>query len=135
MIRILNSKEFIDESMSTNLTALQYDTLINTRLQNLKSVKLLHAVMGIVTESGELMDALKKHFIYGKPIDEVNIQEECGDLFWYIALIAHTVGFTFEQTYEQNLAKLRARYPNRFTEFDALHRNLDNERKILEGNE
>lgn len=128
----MKSDQFVRQSMNTSLTVEQYDALIHTRLQNLNTVKLLHGVMGIVTESGELMDALKKHLIYGKPLDLVNIQEECGDLFWYIALIAHTVGFSFESTFDQNVEKLRARYPNKFTEHDALYRDLDKERAILE---
>lgn len=130
----MKSEIYVRDSMATNLTAEQYDVLINTRLQNVQTVKLLHAAMGIVTESGELMDAMKKHLIYAKPLDTVNLQEECGDLFWYIALLADTLGFTFEATFQQNYDKLRARYPNKFTEHDAMNRNLKTERSILEGN-
>ena len=32
----------------------------------------------------------------------------------------------------KNIAKLRARYPERFSEYDALNRDLDAERKVLE---
>jgi len=88
--------------------------------------------MGICTESGELMDALKKYLFYGKPIDDTNVNEEVGDLFWYIAILADAFGFTFENSMEKNIAKLKARYPNRFTERDAQLRNLEKERKVLE---
>jgi NTP pyrophosphatase (non-canonical NTP hydrolase) len=102
------------------------------RLMIIQNLRILHGAMGLCTETGEVMDALKRFFLYGKKLDFVNLQEECGDLFWYIALIADAVGFTFEDTFEKNIAKLKARYPNRFTEFDALNRNLEKERKILE---
>lgn len=45
-----------------------------------------HAQLGMVTEVGELGDAIKKHFIYGKPFDKVNALEEIGDFCWYLNL-------------------------------------------------
>jgi hypothetical protein len=39
---------------------------------------------------------------------------------------------TFGVVFETNITKLRARYPNKFTEADALNRDLTKERKILE---
>jgi hypothetical protein len=45
-----------------------------------------HARLGLITEVGELADAYKRHQIYGKPLDLVNVREEIGDLCWYIAL-------------------------------------------------
>ena len=32
-----------------------------------------HMQMGVKTELGELLDAFKKHYIYGKPLDKVNL--------------------------------------------------------------
>ena len=40
----------------------------------------LHMVMGISTEAGELLDAYKKHFAYGKELDVVNVGEEIADI-------------------------------------------------------
>jgi NTP pyrophosphatase (non-canonical NTP hydrolase) len=96
-------------------------------------LQLLHGAMGISTEAGELMDAVKRFLIYGKPVDVTNIMEEIGDLFWYMSLIARCCGFTFEEAKAKNIAKLRARYPDKFTELAALNRNLDAELKALEG--
>lgn len=123
----MNSKDYVANAIQTDVP--EYSGL---KERMYKAARLLHAAMGITTECGELMDVLKKYTIYNKPIDTVNLQEECGDLFWYIALLADEVGFTFEDTFEKNIAKLRARYPNRFTEFDALNRDLNKEREILE---
>jgi NTP pyrophosphatase (non-canonical NTP hydrolase) len=96
-------------------------------------LQLLHGTMGVCTESGELMDAVKRFLIYGKPTDVTNIMEEVGDMFWYLALIARCCGFTFEEAKAKNIAKLRARYPEKFTELAALNRNLDAELKALGG--
>lgn len=121
--------DYIQQALST--TNREYES-IKLRLQDDKTIKILHALIGMTTEVGEAMDALKKYLIYGKPIDEVNLEEETGDLFWYCAILADACGFTFESSMEKNIAKLRARYPNKFTEFDALNRNLNKERTILE---
>lgn len=94
--------------------------------------RLLHASMGCATESIELLDALKKHLFYNKPLDITNIEEEIGDLFWYISIIAHVLGFNFDYIWDKNIAKLKARYPDSFTEENAIHRDLQAERKILE---
>jgi NTP pyrophosphatase (non-canonical NTP hydrolase) len=106
---------------------------IYKRVMREEVIRILHASMGLSTEAGELLDAMKKHIFYGKKLDMVNLQEELGDIFWYAAQLADAAGFTFEDTMEKNIAKLKARYPDRFTEKDAVNRNLDVERKILEG--
>ena len=95
--------------------------------------ELLHAMLGIASESGEFVDAFKKHLVYGKELDVVNLEEECGDFFWYVAIFCFFTKTPISTIMERNIAKLRARYPNKFTEHDALNRNLERERAILEG--
>jgi NTP pyrophosphatase (non-canonical NTP hydrolase) len=96
---------------------------------------LLHAAIGISTEGGELLDALKKAIFYGKPLDSINLKEEVGDLMWYIALACHALGTTIDEVCIMNLNKLRARYPERFTSDAALVRDLARERDAMEGSE
>lgn len=97
------------------------------------TIRLLHAGMGLTTEAGEFMDMLKKHILYGRELDLVNLAEEIGDMFWYAALACDTLGVSFEEIMEKNIAKLKARYGDKFTEAAALNRNLNVERRILEG--
>lgn len=92
----------------------------------------LHMVIGISTEAGELLDAYKKAFAYGKELDLVNVQEEIGDLFWYISNLMRMLDIDFDETLVKNVAKLRARYKEGFSSEEALHRDLDVEREILE---
>lgn len=106
-----------------------YDEDIN---ENKKRMDLLHAGMGLVTESGEFMDMLKKHIFYGKTRDEVNLKEEIGDVLWYAAIALEALGTSFDEVMERNIAKLKARYPEKFTEENAINRDLDKEREILE---
>lgn len=105
---------------------------IAEQLKSPQTIRLLHAVMGLETEVGELMDALKKHIFYGKPLDVVNVVEECGDLTWYLALLLDELGYSYETVWERNIAKLKARYGEKFSKEGALHRNLEKERGVLE---
>lgn len=93
----------------------------------------LHMVLGMVTEVAELADALKKALAYGKQVDWVNVEEEIGDLMWYVANFCRINGLDFEDILERNINKLRVRYPEKFTHQAANNRNLSAERKVLEG--
>ena len=95
--------------------------------------KLNHAALGMTTEAGEFTDALKKRYIYGKPLDKTNLLEEIGDMLWFQALALQTLGYTFEDAMEANIQKLAVRYPNEFSPEKALNRDLEKERAALEG--
>lgn len=103
---------------------------LQTRLQ--QQARLVHAVLGLQTEAGELADPVKKHIYYGRPLDLVNLREEIGDCLWYLAIAADALGTTLEAEQTRNLAKLRARYPQVFTAEAARVRDLDREREVLE---
>jgi hypothetical protein len=45
--------------------------------------RVMHAAVGIAGEVGELLDCLKKTWIYGKPLDYPNLREEIGDVMFY----------------------------------------------------
>jgi NTP pyrophosphatase (non-canonical NTP hydrolase) len=106
---------------------------VQARMSDPLFARLLHAASGMVTEAGEFMDALKKHAMYGKPLDVVNLAEEVGDQLWYLALACNTLGVEIEAVMATNIEKLRVRFPEKFTEKDALTRDLGAERRILEG--
>ena len=95
-------------------------------------LNLLHAAMGIGTEAGEILDAFKRKLFYGKPLDVVNVKEEIGDVMWYVAILLRELDLDFEEILQLNIDKLRARFPDKFTEDKALNRDLDTERQILE---
>lgn len=93
---------------------------------------IIHGAIGVATEAGEILDAVKKTLFYGKDFDIVNLQEEIGDCFWYLAILAHEANMDFDTIMQQNIAKLKSRYPEKFTSEAALVRNLDVERETLE---
>ena len=149
----------------------------------------IHMEMGIITETAEIIDILKKQLAYGKQVDWNHMTEEFGDAFWYIANYCEFIGFSFSNMVENiivdlddndtkptsiytelqnvltimplhqdwiryileryiiciinytdinldhclsiNIKKLQARYPEGFSSYYALNRNLDNEKKII----
>lgn len=70
----------------------------------------LHMAVGVSGESGELLDAVKKHVIYNKPLDRENVIEELGDLEFYMEGLRQGLSITREETLQHNIAKLSKRY-------------------------
>lgn len=93
---------------------------------------LLHGVLGLQDEVGELANQVKKTLIYQKELDVTNIQEELGDCMWIIAMLHGRLGLDMNETKRKNLAKLRVRYPNKFSVSDFDNRDLSSERTALE---
>lgn len=93
--------------------------------------RLLHAVLGCITESAEMAIALIK-YIEGGELDVVNLQEEVGDLQWYQAILLDEVGSDFETEQNRVIHKLKERFPDKFTEAKANLRDLAEERRVLE---
>ena len=69
-----------------------------------------HMVTGIGGEAGEIVDCIKKHVIYQKPLDVENIKEELGDLLFYMSNLMQSVGLSFEEILQHNIDKLSVRY-------------------------
>jgi NTP pyrophosphatase (non-canonical NTP hydrolase) len=86
-------------------------------------VDLLHAALGLAGEAGEVVEHVKKAMYYGKPLDEAKLKEEAGDLLWYIAApLCRALGCTLDELASANVAKLRKRYPEKYTDLDAIAR-------------
>lgn len=97
-----------------------------------ETLNLLHCAIGASTEAGELLDAFKKHIYYKKELDVVNIGEEIADIQWYLFNLCRLLDLDMEQLLEANIAKLKARYGDKFSSEKAINRDLDTERNILE---
>lgn len=93
--------------------------------------RLFHSIVGVTTESVELLKAIDLYLKH--PIDNVNIMEEFGDMMWYMAIGVDQLGVSWEQVMDRVIAKLKARYPDKYSDEYANNRDLDTERKILEG--
>jgi NTP pyrophosphatase (non-canonical NTP hydrolase) len=84
---------------------------------------LLHMILGVSGEAGELLDAIKKHVIYNKPLDFKNIIEELGDLEFYLTGLRDELQLDREIILEQNIEKLNKRYASgQFSDKEAKER-------------
>ena len=79
---------------------------------SLVKVDLVHAILGIAGEAGELVDAVKKNAIYNLKLDRDNLIEELGDLEFYMEQLRQAIGVSREQTLKANMDKLAIRYEN-----------------------
>lgn len=100
-------------------------------LNDQTNIRLFHGIVGIATESGELLEALR-HLIVAGTLDGVNIGEEIGDVNWYEEIIGDTLGFKVDDVNEAVIKKLKARFPDKFNGASANNRDLNTEREILE---
>lgn len=84
-----------------------------------KDKRLTLAALGLAGESGEVVDLIKKHLFHGKPLDLEQLIKELGDVRWYLESMAWVIGVTMQDIEEANIRKLRARFPQGFTNKDA----------------
>lgn len=98
-------------------------------------LRLVHALIGFVGESGELAARAAKILEQDTVTDSdrLNFLEEFGDSGWYEAIGFDSLGFTREQRDERNIAKLEARYGGSFSVEKCENRNLAAERAALRG--
>lgn len=78
------------------------------------SQRLLNGLMGLNGEAGEAIDILKKHLFQGHWLDSEHIAKELGDVAWYLAVSADALGYKLEDIFENNIRKLKDRYPEGF---------------------
>jgi hypothetical protein len=125
------------------------------RLQMAATLHLIHGIFGVVGEACELADdALFDHeknlnamplFTGDRDVFD-NMQIECGDILWYLPQIIRALNIRLSVLGESrgapmedippiklgdlaamNIAKLQARYPEKFDESKAVNRNLSAE--------
>lgn len=112
---------------------------IKEKVKELKDsdFRVLHGIIGIATEASELLTAIHSKLTEeeSKDLDYVNLKEEIGDILWYMAIMADSIGFSFEEVADKVIAKLKVRYPEKFSLEKADKRALDKERAVLESNE
>ena len=111
--------------------AYEYRDFVASRMKPMETLQadLLHMTLGVAGESGELVDAIKKHWAYGKLLDVGNVVEELGDLLFYIQGVLNIVTSqgvlapkTLEDLMVANMNKLSRRYPTGYSDAAAIAR-------------
>lgn len=79
---------------------------------------LLHATTGLLTEAGEFASEVKRLAFYDKPLTSEmrnHMAEEIGDVLWYCALAAEHLDIALHDIASNNIAKLKQRFPEKFS--------------------
>lgn len=85
-----------------------------------------------VIESGNLLDLFKKSIFYNKKLDEFLIKIILTRMIINLSSLCGSLNLDLFKLLDNNINKLRIRFPDKFTQENALERNLDAERKELE---
>lgn len=78
-----------------------------------ESMRINYPALGMCGEAGEVADKVKK--VYRDNNGDFNEEQrkaiamECGDVLWYVAVMAHDIGFTLDEIGELNHEKLTSR--------------------------
>ena len=74
---------------------------------------LLHWVLGITGEAGEVAEKLKKIIRDKNSVvsddDKKELAKELGDVLWYLAVFANDLGVSMDEIAQTNLDKLKSR--------------------------
>lgn len=71
--------------------------------------------LGLTGEAGEFADLMKKHHGHGHDLDRPKAAKELGDVLWYLAVLADSLGYSLDTIAQMNVEKLKARYKKGFT--------------------
>mgnify|MGYP001432083642 CR=1 FL=1 len=103
------SKDFLAFIDSTSKLEAQEDWINVPRV--------LTSAIGMLAESGEFTEVLKKMIFQGKPLNDeqrFHMKRELGDILWYWIQGCMALGYTPDEVMDENIKKLEARYPNGF---------------------
>lgn len=84
--------------------------------------RIVNGALGLAGEAGECADHVKKHLFQKHNLDSAHLAEEIGDVLWYCAELASGINRSLDEIAEQNIAKLRERYPDGFDPERSIHR-------------
>lgn len=84
--------------------------------------QLKNAVFGLVGETGEFVDLIKKHIYHGHELDIDKVKAELGDIGWYWQRFASILDIPLEEIARGNIEKLQSRYPQGFSTEKSVNR-------------
>ncbi|KKM67867.1 hypothetical protein LCGC14_1466870 [marine sediment metagenome] len=124
---------FIKDSVENML-----HTEVSTTFANIGQ-RMLHAMLGIADEAGELIKMMLRSTYYNQTINMNDYKDELGDIWWYLCLavdeLAKTENKTPEDVFREilniNKAKLKVRYSDIYTHERARNRDIVSEKTAI----
>lgn len=87
-----------------------------------KDMMVIWAGFGLAGEAGEVVELIKKGIFHRHGLDREKVKKELGDCLWYIAAICTKLDLDLTEVMEDNIAKLKLRYPDGFSSNDSIIR-------------
>jgi len=120
MSKINDYAKFVDTTTSNeskNFMAFINSTSKLEAHDNINVPRVMTSAIGMLAESGEFTEIIKKMVFQGKEFNEDNrfhMKRELGDILWYWIQGCIALGYTPDEVMDENIKKLEARYPNGF---------------------
>ncbi|MGI0076101.1 MAG: hypothetical protein ACREAU_01695 [Nitrosopumilaceae archaeon] len=123
--KLINNMEALDAAQENLRAAVSY---LNVTPKTAIKIDpdVFHGMLGIATESGELLELLHPY------VEQNKIADEIGDINWYIGVLINAFKLNWATIQKANIAKLKARYPDKFDSDRAINRDIINEKKVLD---
>jgi NTP pyrophosphatase (non-canonical NTP hydrolase) len=86
----------------------------------------------LIIRVADLVDVVKRFMAYNKPIERRLEAEAVYDIRVALLMLEKTYELSGEDIRAKNIAKLKKRFPEKFSDTLAVNRNLEEERKTLE---
>lgn len=95
------------------------------------NTRVVHGIIGAITETAELAEALLLYLNTGA-FDTVNLFEELADVRWYEQVLQDELNIEDKSLFEFLIAKLAVRYGAAFDDSAAVLRDIGSERDVME---
>ena len=121
-----NYAKFVDHT--TSIESKDYVAFVDRlwALENTANLpRLLTAVIGMQSETGEFAEIVIKCVFQGKEFDKevkFHLMRELGDVLWYWCQGVMSLGYEPRTVIQENINKLEKRYPNGFETFRSENR-------------
>lgn len=112
----------------------EYPEIENLQITTTMEVKTPQGlIMSMLKSILQIQDLLKKKLYYNKPINQDSMNLLVATIDLDIRMYLNLYNLNMEEVWERNIAKLKARYGDKFSSERAINRDLETERNILEG--
>lgn len=102
------------KKQANNLWEFQKFCKMTAKKFKTRELEILTWGLGIAGEAGDVASCIKKTFAHQNN-QEMGIKENIGDTLWYAAMICNFFNWDLQKILEENMNKLKKRYPKGFS--------------------
>ncbi len=92
-------EKFVDDSIIVGLN----------NKQTLQDLDFIEALLGLSSETGELVQLFKKEILYNKEVSKEDVKDEAGDVLHYLIRILNYYHLTLDEVMDYNMKKIKER--------------------------